>query len=97
MSALEAKNLFFPGKMQNIPVQPTVIDYRVCEADEPELLSAEVAKALGCGYTVHGPLSVLPNEGLILYVQAMVKIELRPVNLGNLDSSIMPVSGILKP
>lgn len=88
--------------MQNIPVQPTVIEYQVCAAHDHEILSKEINKALAKGFTVHGPLNLLEetiatDRKKTLYAQAMVKIELRPMNIGGMDSTIMPVSGILKP
>lgn len=75
--------------MNNVPVQPTVVEYKVCRANSGDGLAAEVNAALKQGFTVHGPMMLHGATSLPTFMQPLVKIELRPVKMTGMDSSVM--------
>ena len=78
--------------MNDVPMQPTAVEYRVCSANSVAALTEAVNEGLRAGFTLHGPLAVTDSG----YLQPLVRVELRPIRLPGQDSTIMPVSGILK-
>lgn len=73
----------------NVPVQPTVVEYKVCRSNNHNALAEDVNRELSKGFTVHGPL-VLQGES---FVQPLVRVELRAVKMPEQDAGIVPVQG----
>lgn len=73
----------------NMPVQPTIVEYKVCMSLNPTSLAEDVNRELSKGFTVHGPLVMNGTS----YVQPLVRVELRQVKMPEQNSNIVPIQG----
>jgi hypothetical protein len=75
-------------------VAPKPVKYVVCQEDTPEKLAEACNRSLTNGFQPHGDLHVHMVCGQTTYTQAMVKVELRPLEL---PSDIQSGGNILIP
>lgn len=62
-------------------VAPKPIKYIICQADQPDTLAEACNRALTNNFQPHGDLHIHTVAGQTTYTQAMVKVELRPLEL----------------
>ena len=73
----------------NIPIQPTPTEYRLVRSTDADAFQGAVNNMLKDGWTFHGPTVISGGE----FAQPMIQLEMRPVKMGKMDSSIIPVEG----
>lgn len=62
-----------------VPVQQKPIEFVVIKSDSVADIEKRVTDLFAKDFVAHGPMNVLQTTGNIIYVQAMVKIELVPM------------------
>jgi hypothetical protein len=62
-------------------VAPKPISYRVCTSPDTEKLTTEVTALLAQGWQPHGDLHVVQKGETVTYLQAVVKVVMKPVEL----------------
>jgi len=75
-------------------VAPKPVKYIVCQADQPDTLAEQCNRALTNGFQPHGDLHIHTVCGQTTYTQAMIKVELRPLEL---PADMQPSGNILVP
>lgn len=60
---------------------PKPVKYVICQEESPVQLDEAVNRMLSQGFQPHGDLHIVKISEQTTYVQAMVKVEFRPVEL----------------
>jgi hypothetical protein len=81
-----------------VPMQPSPTEFVVVESESSSGLSEKVNDLLRKGWFLHGPMTIDRSHvgsGPRSFVQPLVKIEMRPLPMGE-TSRVQPVSGIIQ-
>lgn len=61
---------------------PKPVQYNICKATDVGTLTSDVQKHLNEGWQPHGDLHIVHGEGQsLIYVQAVVRVILRPIEV----------------